>query len=149
MRRSLLFLIVLSFFSAGCSKILLSAEDKLVGSWVLLYAEKKRLFEKKTITTGYEEGVFYFYENGEAVYDDGINLMQGNWQLRRETDGYYDYDGNYHPESRQVFSVHLVDFQSNRVLDWYFDDCWFTNRDRFTTQYESYSYRYRYVFAKQ
>ena len=56
MKRSLLFLIVLSFFSAGCSKMLLSAKDKLVGSWVLLYAEKKRLFEKKTITTGYEEG---------------------------------------------------------------------------------------------
>ncbi len=149
MKRNLLLLVVLSSLFTGCSKILTSAEDKLIGSWILLYAEKKRPFEKKTITTGYEEGTFYFYENGEAVYDDGIDLLQGNWQLRREDRGYYDADGNYHPESQQVFSIHLVDFQSNRVLDWYFDDCYFTNRDRFTAQYESYSYRYRYVFAKQ
>ena len=147
MKRNLLLLVALSSIFAGCSKILLSAEDKLIGSWILLYAERKRPFDKRTITTGYEEGTFYFYENGEAVYDDGIDLLQGNWQLRREDGGYYDSDGNYHPESRQVFSLQLADLQSNRSLDWEFDDSWFSTSDRFNAMYNTYSDQYRYVFA--
>ncbi len=149
MKKNLLLFIALPFLFTSCTKVLLSSEDKLVGSWILLYAEKQRLFNETTLNTGFENGVFYFYENGEAVYDDGYDLMRGNWQLRRINDGYYDNDGNYRNESRQVFSLHLIDFQTNRVLDWEFDDSWFTNHDRFTARYDSYSYQYRYVFAKQ
>lgn len=149
MKKNLLLFIAIVLLFSSCTKVLINSEDRLMGSWVLLYAEKQRLFSETTITTGYEEGVFYFYENGEAVYDDGFDVMRGNWRLRWLNDGYYDNDGNYHSESRQVFSLHLVDFQTNRVLDWDFDDSWFTNRDRFTARYYSYSYQYRYVFAKQ
>lgn len=150
MKRNLLTLftvITVAVFLGGCSKVL-TTEDRLAGSWQLLYAEKEGYYSTQTIYTGLEDGTFYFYDNGEAEYDDGVTLLRGNWRLRWVQDGYYDGNGQYLTSSHQVFSLQLANFQENKVLNWEFDDSGFKNRDLFKATYYTSNYTYRYVFAR-
>ena len=148
MIRNLLLFSLSMVLLTGCTKFLQPAEDRLVGSWTLAYAEKQRLFNTTTIYTGYENGVFYFYDNGEAIFDDGQIQMRGSWQLRLVNGGYYDANGNWQNGTHQVFVLHLVNFQYNQVLHWEFDNSYFTSNRRFVARYQSYSYDYKYVFNR-
>lgn len=147
MKRNLLAFLWVPLFLSGCTKVL-TQEDRLVGAWQLLYAEKEGFFKTIPVNTGYENGTFYFYENGQAEYEDGFTLMRGNWELRWVTDGYYDAAGQYQTINRQVFRLQLVNFQENRVLDWEFDDSGFRSRNRFEASYPSSGYNYHFVFGR-
>lgn len=147
MKRNLLALIMVPVLLTGCTKVL-TQEDRLVGAWQLLYAEKDGFFKTTTINTGYENGTFYFYDNGQAEFDDGFTLMRGNWELRWVKDGYYDAYGQYQTGSHQVFRLQLVNFQENRVLDWVFDDSGFRSRNQFGASYQSSAFTYRFVFGR-
>ena len=94
MKKMLLLFLALPFLLGACSKVVPDREDSIQGRWVLLYAEKQRFYGTRPVITGYEDGVFYFYSNREAVYDDGYDLLQGQWQLHRVNDGYYDNNGH-------------------------------------------------------
>jgi hypothetical protein len=149
MKRTLLILIALPFIIGSCTKSIIREEDRLTGRWVLLYAEKENNYSKTTIYTGFEQGLFYFYENGQAEFEDAAGLLRGNWQWRRESNGYYDNEGYYHSGSRQAFRLYMTDFQGYPVIDWDFDDSWMSNNNRFTATFDTYNYTYRYVFVRQ
>ena len=147
MKRYLLLLSIISLFLIGCNRWF-NREDRLIGSWKLAAAEKKRAFNRNPIETGYESGVFSFYDNGQARYTEGSLRMEGNWQLRYISNGAFDTNGNYHTNSRTVLTLNLVNFQSNKVLNLAFDECRFNHRDRFIAEYETLSYQYRYIFER-
>lgn len=147
MKKYLLLFLLVPLFFAGCNRWF-NREDRLIGSWKLAAAEKKRLFNRDQIETGYESGVFSFYDNGQARYTEGSLQMEGSWQLRYISNSAYDINGNYSSNSRTVLTLNLVNFQSNKVLNLAFDECRFNNRDRFIAEYETLSYSYRYIFER-
>jgi len=149
MKRTLLFLFAIPFLAISCTKSIIREENGLSGRWVLLYAEKENYYGKTTVYTGFEQGLFYFHNNGVAEFSDAAGQYRGNWQWQTVNDNYYDSEGYYHSGSRQLFRLHLSDFQGYSVLNWEFDDSWMSNRDRFTATYETYNYTYRYVFVRQ
>ena len=107
MKRNLLLLVVLSSLFTGCSKILTSAEDKLIGSWILLYAEKKRPFEKKTKYFEPSQKEFminYRVENLEELVKelrkDGVTIC--------DEIAAYDY-GKF---------IHIMDPEGNKIELW-------------------------------
>jgi hypothetical protein len=63
---------------------------QLVGSWVLNDASKGNASGWQPLYTGLENGVFTFYTNGGASYDDGYHLYQGNLSITTVSSGYYD-----------------------------------------------------------
>jgi hypothetical protein len=148
MKRYLLLLLPVSFLFSGCGGWMRYMEDRVIGSWRLSSAAKHQSFKKDPIYTGYEPGIFYFYDNGQARYSDGGLEMEGSWQLRYISNSGYDINGNSTSNSRTVFTLHLVNFQSNKVLNLDFDDFRFNSRDRFTAEYETFSYYYRYIFER-
>jgi len=149
MKKYLLLFLLIPLLFAGCNRWI-NREDRLVGTWKLTSAAKHRKLNRDYINTGYESGTFSFYDNGQARYTEGSLQMEGNWQLRYISgDSHYDH-GEYHSGSgsRLVFSIHLVNFQSNRLLELDFDDCRFHNRDEFVAEYETVSYSYLYIFER-
>lgn len=147
-RNLLLLLLVVPVVFSACTKTVIRDGNTLVGQWVLDYAEKSDGYRSTTIYTGYEQGLFSFYGNGQAVYDDGYEVMKGSWNLRWVNDSYYDTHGVYHSGSRQVFSLHLQNYSGSRVIDWDFDEAWFSNSNTFNSTYYGTTYDYKYVFAR-
>jgi len=66
----LLFILVAA---SSCKKWL--PENRVVGSWQLIDAEKRRFLSNQSFSTGYESGVFTFYDNGDATYRDAAGSM--------------------------------------------------------------------------
>lgn len=149
MKRHLLLLLAITVLLGSCTKVVLTDQNRISGRWVLLYAEKQNNYGTSTVYTGFENGLFYFYENGGAEYEDAVGPLRGSWSARRVNDGYYDSHGDYHNGSRQLFDLYLADYQGYPVLDWKFDDSWFSGSNRFIATYDTYNYTYRYVFARQ
>ena len=143
MKRTLLFLFALPILAISCTKSIIREESRLSGRWVLLYSEKENYYGKTTVYTGFEQGLFYFYDNGAAEYSDAGGQFRGNWQWQSVSDDYYDNG------TRQIFRLHLFDYQGYSVLNWDFGDSWMSNRDRFTATFDTYDYTYRYVFVRQ
>jgi hypothetical protein len=149
MKRYLLLLLALPLLISSCTKTVLVNDNRVSGRWILLYAEREDVFGVTTMYTGYEDGLFYFYDNGQAVYDDGYDLMKGDWDWFRINNGYYDFLGRYQGGSRDVFSLYLRDPYSGRTLNWEFDESWFNNSNQFTAVYNTDKYQYYYVFQRQ
>lgn len=144
----LAFLIIASFILSSCKKWL--PENRIQGTWKLVDAEKRRFLSNETFFTGYEKGVFSFYDNGDAVYADANGTMTGSWDMRKLDAGYYDQDGNWQQNNKTDLYIKLYDFRNNRVLEWYFDYIDFKNAGRHLTGYmNGASYNYRYYFTKQ
>lgn len=125
-------------------------ENRIVGSWKLVDADKKRWFESEDFTTGYESGTFTFSDNGVAIYVDANLQMSGTWSMRQRGGGYYDGDGTWQDGTRTEFDVDLYNFPQNRVLNWDFDNIDFRNSgDKLFAYYNGAGYNYRYDFRKQ
>lgn len=138
----------LVFLFSSCKKWL--PENRVVGTWQLVDAEKRRAFCNQSFTTGYETGVFTFYDNGDATYRDAAVTMTGSWNMRDIDGGYSDQDGNWQSQQRTDMLIKLYDFRSNRVLDWYFDYIDFrTSGNRLIGFVNGANYNYRYYFRKQ
>ena len=134
-----LFLIT-SFLFVSCGKWL--PENRIVGNWKLVEVEKRRLFDKKTISTGYENGTFSFYDGETADYSDAIGNMNGNWRIRSEF-----YGQN---ETRNTFTLRLYNFNANRVIDWEFDRIDFRKSgNRLVAFMQRSGYEYRYEFHRE
>jgi hypothetical protein len=132
----------------SCQKWL--PQNKIVGSWNLEKAEKRRFLNSDRIFTGYESGIFVFNDDGTASYLDTAIQMNGSWDMRRILGGYADSDGNWHDESRTALIIHLYNFNANRILDWYFDNIDFRiSGDRFIAFMDPPGYNYKYDFRKQ
>jgi hypothetical protein len=134
--------------ASSCKKWL--PENRISGSWKLVDAERQRAFSSESFMTGYESGLFTFYDNGTASYSDATGILNGSWDMRKTDGGYYDQDGNWHSDQRTDMLIKLYDFRSNRVLEWYFDYIDFrSSGNRLTGFMEGANYNYRYYFRKQ
>ena len=133
-------LFITSFLFVSCGKWL--PENRIVGNWKLVEVEKRRLFDKKTISTGYENGTFAFYDGETADYSDAIGNMSGNWRIRSEF-----YGQN---ETRNTFTLRLYNFNANRVIDWEFDRIDFRKSgNRLVAFMQRSGYEYRYEFRRE
>ena len=119
-------------------------------SSILALNEIELLVMERSFSTGYETGVFTFYDNGDATYRDAAGSMMGSWNMRDIDGGYYDQEGNWQSQRRTDMLIKLYDFRSNRILDWYFDYIDFrTSGNRLIGFVNGANYNYRYYFRKQ
>ena len=136
------------FALTSCKKWL--PENRIEGDWTLTEIQKRRALSNETISSGYQEGVFTFYENGTASYSANATQLKGNWQMYRTTRRYRDRDGDTQTDDDRVLVVKLYDFSTNQVIDWYFDRFDFRSSGNALFAFsESPSYTYRYCFRKK
>ncbi|MGC4102504.1 hypothetical protein [Ferruginibacter sp.] len=132
---------------SSCAK--LNPEHKIIGNWKLDDVVKRRPFNNDHLLTGFEQGSFSFYDNGNAVYQDTVTLS-GYWDMRREYRGYYDGNGDYRNDNTLVLRIKLVNFTTNRFIDWEFDDSQFK---RSSDRLDGFIYNgltsYQYSFRRQ
>jgi len=125
-------------------------ESRLEGNWKLNDVVKRRAFNNDHLLTGYEQGVFSFFNNGTAIYKDSLLNMTGNWNMHNEDRSYYDANGDWHQQTNLVLRIRLVDFPSNRFIDWDFDEILFKrSSDRLDGFIYSASFSYQYSFRRQ
>jgi hypothetical protein len=120
MRRNLLLLLPVVLFIGSCSK---SLEDRLVGNWRLDNSYKRVFLGRDYFQTGYENGIFTFYENGDAAYISATDTMNGTWRADNYSNNYYNYDsGNWENRGMRYLRIKLFNFTRNRFIDWEFDN---------------------------
>ncbi len=112
----------LALFASSCRKEIVIPVQPLQGSWILVQASQNDGGNWQPFYTGLESGVFYFYSNGSAAYDDGHLTLNGNWFTGTSSAGYYDENGNYYTDLHQTLEVHLRDYYSNSSVNMVFDD---------------------------
>lgn len=150
MKRIVLFTLLATVIATGfsCRAVFETPEDRIEGTWVLERAERNNFFNWQDVYTGYENGDFTFYSNGDVVYRDNLGTLNGRWYMQTINDGYYDSNGNYQETRRTTLSLRLYNFNNNRIIDWVFDD-FSVNRYRLTARYETPNYQYRYKFFRK
>ncbi len=146
--RSMLVVFISSLLLTGCVKSVGLVSDPIVGSWVLSDAAKGNSSGWRPLYTGLENGVFTFYANGSAVYDDGHYTYQGNWAVTTTSTGYYDYYGNYYTDFHDALQVRLRDYSTNSTISLYFDDVNFNSGNYFTATYYNNNSIERYGFSR-
>lgn len=152
MKRLLPFLFVLPVvFLASCTKGVLYPDRQYMdisGSWYLTETMQKSPGTSwNYFRTGLEDGIFTFQRNGTAKYEDGYNIMTGNWDLLDLSDGYYDRYGNYHRQPHTGFNMRVYDAYTNNSIDLYFDDIVVSGNNIFATSYNGNTIS-RYVFDR-
>jgi len=149
MRKNLLLpLIAFVLFSFSCSK---SVEDRLIGNWKLNSAYRERFFSRDYFQTGYESGVFTFYENGGATYISSTDTLNGYWRAGYYSNNYYSSSsGQWETRGMRYLRLNLVNFVQNRFIEWEFDDFNFRNNwQRIKAQQYSLSNDRVYEFTRQ
>jgi hypothetical protein len=110
--------ISLLFFS--CRKTI---EDRIVGTWKLVSSYKQRTFDRDHFTTGYEQGIFTFNENGTATYARATDTLTGFWSADKySVSNYNASSGQTDTKGFRELKIELVHFMNNRYLFWEFDD---------------------------
>src|SRR5690242_6441914 len=98
-RFSMALLVAVAF--ASCVKTINTpqppAANPITGSWIVADAAENDGTGWYSFDPGID-GVFTFYNNGDAEYDDGYSFLQGNWNSYTKTGGYYDEYGNYYTD---------------------------------------------------
>jgi len=135
------FIIPVILFS--CSKSWM--ENRIEGSWRLKSAERTTFLNWKSINSDYEAGTFIFNSDGTALYRDNNLSMSGDWLIRRVRDWNNNDDD---AQSRTALAIHLYDFNSQQVLNLEFDEIRFWGRNRLVAEYQTWGYRYKYVFER-
>ena len=144
-RLSLLVVAIASL--TGCSKIVIDIQPTITGSWVLTDAAHKDAYGWYSVTTGVENGVFTFFNNGRARYVENGVTLEGNWSIQTVTSGYYDEYGNYYTNSHQSMSIHVSNYYGDDTVDMYFDNVRINNNSFTGTNYNN-NYIGRYRFAR-
>ena len=124
MSRPFLLLTTVVLLFSSCGKTI---EDHLIGEWKLDISYRKELFGRDYFQTGYEDGIFTFFESGTATYVDSQDTLSGYWRSDFYThwSGYADDDND--TERYKYLEVFLADFNRNRVINWRFDNFNFKN----------------------
>jgi hypothetical protein len=137
----------LALFASSCSKEIVIPVQPLQGSWVLVQASQNDGHSWQSFYTGLESGVFYFYSDGSAAYDDGHLNLNGSWFSSTSSSGYYDEYGNYYTDLHQTLEVHLQDYYSNSSVNMVFDDIKLYG-DRFVATNYNNGVVERYAFSR-
>ena len=140
--------IIISSLLTSCGKNVGVVASPIEGSWVLTDAAKGNATGWRPLYTGLERGVFTFYANGSASYDDGFSKYQGSWNIYTSTTGYYDYYGNYNTDFHDALQIQLREFSTNSSINLYFDDVNFNSYNYFTTTYYNNFSVERYGFSR-
>jgi len=141
-------LVAVVFLTQSCVKSVIgTGQAPVSGSWVLSESSKNSGNGWYYFNTGLENGVFRFYNSGTAQYDDGYNLMRGNWRIRTITSGYYDQNGNYYNDLHDSFEIHVYDNVTGGSADLVFDDVVITSNRLIATNYNGYTIA-RYIFRR-
>jgi len=140
-----IFIIVLA---QSCSKgVIVPNRTNISGSWVLSESSQNNGNSWHYFNTGLEAGVFTFYNNGAAKYDDGFNLMNGSWDIRTVSTGYYDQYGSYYSDLHEMFEMHVNDGYTHNSIDLYFDDILVTGNSIIATSYNGNTIS-KYIFRR-
>ncbi len=150
---------LLLFLSAGLIIMLASSCTKyvdtpyvapLTGKWYLQGVERYDGYKWQGISTGYENGTFVFYANGNVSYSDALGSLRGSWSMYPVTDGYYDGYGHYREGYHNVFSLLMYESGNNNpAADWVFDDNDYNGGGSFKAVFTSGSYTYEYTFVRE
>lgn len=147
MKKLLLFTTVIILLTS-CSKGVINISSRSIeGTWVVTDAARNYGNSWQYFYSGLEEGVFDFYRNGSAEYDDGYNQMRGSWRIRTVIGGYYDQYGNYYDRAHDVWEVNVYDSYTGASVDMYFDEIAVSNNRIVATNYNG-NYVSRYTFRR-
>jgi len=125
MRRNLLLLLPVVLFISSCGK---SLEDRLIGNWRIESSYRRVFLGRDYFQTGYENGIFTFYENGDAAFISSTDTLNGTWRADNYSGNYYNYDnGNWENRGMRYLRIKLFNFTRNRFIDWEFDNFSFKN----------------------
>ena len=125
MTRNLLFLSTALFILFSCGK---KFEDHLIGEWKLDGSYKKELFGRDYFQTGYEDGVFNFFESGTATYTSNQDTLSGYWKSDFYTRwDYSSRDEDDGSDRLKYLEIYLADFNRNKLINWRFDNFNFKN----------------------
>lgn len=122
------------------------AANPIAGSWIITDAAEDNGNGWYAFDPGID-GVFTFYLNGAAEYDDGYSFLQGNWDSFTENSGYYDAYGNYYSNTHSTFQV-AAGSHAGGSIDLYFDNISFINRNAFTGTYYNGNGIEKYTFSR-
>jgi len=124
MIRNLLFFTTAIIF-LSCSKHI---EDRLIGEWRLDASYKKDLFGRDYFKTGFENGVFTFYESGLAAFRSQTDTLSGYWKSDYYFTQTYDPSTGIDDTKRlKYLDIYLEDFTRRKILNWQFDEFNFRN----------------------
>ncbi len=147
MKRLLLFTTLIILLSS-CTKGVIDVTPRSIsGTWVVADASRSDGVGWQYFRSGLENGVFDFYRDGSAEYDDGYNLMRGSWRIVTVIGGYYDQYGNYYDRSHDVWEVNVYDRSTRASVDMYFDDIAVYSNRIIATNYDG-RYISRYTFRR-
>ncbi len=124
MRQNLLLISAFAFLLISCGK---QIEEHLIGEWKLDESYKKELFGRDHFQTGYEDGIFTFYESGSATYVSGQDTLSGYWKSDFYTRWRNDNDEDYDSDRLKYLEIYVANFNRNKVINWRFDNFNFKN----------------------
>ncbi len=147
-----LFAIPVLFFAQSCSKDVISPDGQyqtanITGSWVLSETAENNGSGWSYFNTGLDKGVFSFYSNSSASYEDGYSQLTGNWDIQTLSGGYYDRYGDFHNDVHQSFRIQVQDRYTNNSINLYFDDVVIASGNIIATSYTSRTVT-RYIFRR-
>jgi hypothetical protein len=142
-----LFLLVPALIFASCTKSTLDTQANIVGNWKLQSVERKGNYGSDYVNTGYENGVFYFSNNGNAQFEDNIGRLDGTWRMVQRSDGYYDYNGTWRNDVRNSLELRLYDYRNDDAIEWEFYTIELSG-NRMVGYMNRYGYDYRYEFRR-
>jgi hypothetical protein len=151
--RKIYFFVIACFLLTACSKDAFRKYDKrIVGTWRLVDVDRAGIGGSLS-HLDFIEGEFKFENDGHLTYtDDGGNVFNGTWDIRREWKRggcSTDNDGNTHCDDRQVSALFLtaVNFNSQDIRTEHFDEMDFTGTNRFkayvNSGWHTYIFRFR------
>jgi len=124
MNRTLLLLLgTIVFILFSCAK---KIEEHIIGEW-LDVSYKKELFGRDYFQTGYEDGIFTFFESGSAHYIYNQDTLSGYWKSDFYTRWQNDADEDHGSDRLKYLEIYLADFSRNKIINWRFDNFNFKN----------------------
>jgi len=137
MKTKLYFLILVStVMLASCTKWLPNGQQNIVGSWKLESVQRQTSYGTEPIYTGYENGSFYFDNNGNAQYSDNYGQMNGTWRMVS------------HPsDGTNSLELRIYDYHNSDAIEWEFYST-SVSSSRIVGYMNRYGYEYRYEFRR-
>lgn len=96
-------LITATLLFSSCSKKIDTPApvfNPVTGSWFITDVSENNGYGWYSYDAGLN-GIFSFYDDGAARYDDAGTFMQGNWYMNVVTTGYYNHYANYYSNAQQ------------------------------------------------
>lgn len=135
----LIFLLLVAALFSSCMKVVdipsQEAINPLTGSWVVSAAAENDGYGWQPISPVFANGVFEFYDQGSAKYNDANISFAGSWYITNIDNSYYDEYGNFYTDSHQSLETLMNDPYSYNSLNLYFDYIKFVNSNLFIATY--------------